>query len=476
MATAPRNVDEIIESMGETFEDIDPTIDVAKGPLGVLIYATATELSATETQAAYLTTVYQLENTEDIDDDDIEALGNNYSLDPNVGELADAVVTFYRESRPIAGEVYVIPQGALVGTEDQRYTFITTDDIVMDGNNPDIYYNPTERRYEVRGEVEAVSIGDDFNLPPETITSIISGVNDFDGVTNFEAALGGFDPLDRTSFRNLIWNNLQALDTDLTGRLVTTILDYDVAATDVALVSSSEFELFERQAYVNGRTAYDVYVITDTLGNELQTFTALGGELSIPLDKPPVQSVQYVMVDGERATFTFTPDSAQAFRNSPRANDRVTLSTALQPGQTVEIKYFNYEGIVDANTALQGRGKPFGNDVLVRLGYAVPVFVQARAVATSAEDQDAVNVAIQEYTEFYFNDPISPSATRKRFGATLDPRDYQDTVLAAVPGLSTFTVLVFARLDEGVQDVSPIEFDGRTEYPVLSPGSIFSAQ
>jgi len=476
MATSPRGVDEIIEALNNTFDDVDPTIDVSKGPIAVLNYATAIELSRTEQQAAYLGTVYQLENADEIDEDDIEALGNNYALDPNVGSLADAIVTFYRESRPEVGQSYPVPEGALVGTDDERYTFITIADAIMSGDSAAIYYNPTERRYELRVEVEAISIGDDFNLPPGTITSILSGVTDFDGVTNDEAAFGGLDPIDRTSFRNLIWNNLQALDSDLAGRLLTTVYEYDVGATDIGMVSSADFDTFERQAYVNGRTAYDIYVITDTLGPELQTFTALGGELSILIEKPPVQSVQYVMVDGARTTFQFLPDSARAFRGSPRADDRVTLINPLQPGQTVEIQYFNYDGIVRANAALQGGQRPFGNDVLVRLAFSVPIFISARMTATSADDQGEVQAAVLDFTEAYLNDPASPSATRRLLVTILDPADYQQQVLASVPGISTFNVLQFLRLDEGVQDLSVIELDGRTEYPVLSPGFNFVVQ
>jgi len=476
MSTSPRDVDEIIEAMNNTFDEIDPTIDVAKGPLGVLIYATAIELSRTEQQAAYLSTVYQLEKAEDIDADDIEALGNNYSLDPNVGNLADAVVTFYRGSRPESGQSYVVPEGSLVGTDDARYTFITTTDTVMNGDNPDIYYNPTERRYEIRVEVEAISIGDDFNLPSDTITSILSGVTDFDGVTNTEAALGGQDPIDSIAFRNLIWNNLQALNADLAGRLITTVSEYDSGVTDVGIVSSSELDLFERQAYIQGRTALDIYVITDTISPELQTFTSLGGEIFFPIDNPPVQSVRYVMVDGERAAFQFIPDSVRAFRGSPRANDRVKLTEVLQPGQTVEIQYFNYQGIIDSYNALQGAQKPFGNDVLVRLAFAVPIFVAARITAASAEDQTAVQAEVLDFTDSYFRDPVSPSATRRLFVDRLDPADYQQQVLASVAGISTFTVLSFVRLDVGVQDLSVIELDGKTEYPVLSPGFNFEVQ
>jgi hypothetical protein len=473
MANAPRDLDEILSSYYTTWNDIDPTIDISKGPVASLVFATAQELSRLEAQAAYLSSVYQLENVEDMDEDDLSALGNNYSLDPDIGSLATATVTFYRESRPIYGETYIIYEGTLVGSEDGRYTFVTVKDTLMSGSNADIYYNPDARRYEITCAVEAVSVGDDFNIPEDGINSILTDVSDFDGVTNRYPARGGLDPLDKLQFRNIIWNNIQALDSDFAGRIISVLLDQDPAGvTDVRLVSSAEFTVFERLSLVGGRTAYDMYVITDAIDTALQTTTALGGETTITLDNPPVQSVQYVFVDGQAVTFTFVRDTNPTVRNSPLANDHVELVTPLQPGQTVEITYYNYQNLWNTNDLLQRRAKPFGNDVLVRLAYAIPVFIAARMTTNSAEDREAVKAAVQDYTEYYLRNPGAPSSTRQVFVSSLDPADYQQAVLRDVTGVSTFTVTMFARLDNAVQDVAILGFDDKTEYPILAPGFI----
>ena len=110
----------------------------------------------------------------------------------------------------------------------------------------------------------------------------------------------------------------------------------------------------------------------------------------------------------------------------------------------------------------------------MRLGYSVPVFIAARLTVTSADDRESVISSIQDYTDAYLGDPDSPSITRKRFVSILDPRHYQDSVMQSISGVSTFVVTSFARLDNAVQDVAVLEFDGKTEYPILAPGIIAS--
>jgi len=471
MAVSPRSVEEIVESMGDTMDGIDPTIDTTKGPIAVLLYAFSAELTRAEQMAGYLSILYNLEQAEDIDDDDVENIGNNYGLDPDVGRLADVIITYYRLSRPEEGLSYKVYEGDLVGSEDGRFIFAVTEDVTMDGDNADVYFNADEQRYEINVPAQSVSVGDDFNLTEGTINTLFTPSADFDGATNPDPAQNGEDPLSKMEFRNIVWNNLQALDSDMAGNLIQTVLDADpVGIKDVRLLGSTDYANFERLSVTRGRTAYDIYVITDTITPEVMTYTALGGETVIPIENSPVQSVQYVNVDGVPVPFAFLPDLRKEYRRSPRADDRVELTgDDLQPGQIVEVKYFYYSKINDAQTQIEGGQKPFGNDVLTRLAYPIPVFIAAKLLTDAAEDRDRVEANILDFTDSYMKDPVSPSPTRVVFPDTMDPRDYEDQVESTIPGVASFNVINFNRLDNAVRDVAVIEFNGVNEYAVLSP-------
>jgi len=475
MASAPREVEEILRSFQQTFEDIDPTIDITKGPLAVLLYAASEEVSRIEAQVAYLQTMYRLEASDELENDDIDALGRNYGLDPDVGDVSVATVTLFRESRPDEGEAYVVRDGDLVGTTDGRFVFAVVSDASMSGDTPDIYFNADQRRYEISVRAEAVSVGEDFNLPSGTINAFISDIPDFDGVTNYSQAKRGNDPLDKVQFRTLIWNTIQGIDKDIVGNLINTVYDSDPTGfSDVRLVSSSDVVTFERLKDINGKMGYDIYTITDEIVDWLYSFTANGGETSILLDRAPVANVQYVMVDGVQVLFNFASDQSQTVRRSARAKDRVVLSDPLQAGQTVEIKYYYHENVYTANSLLQGRATPFGTDVLVRLGYGIPVFIAAELSTLTADDRDSVINDIQDFTEAYLNDPRSPSSTRRLFGQSLNPRDYQESVLRSVSGIAKYIVTDFNRADTATSDIEQISFDGMTEYPILSPNFVVS--
>jgi len=471
MATVPRETQDILFSMQETFQNIDPTIDILKGPFAVFTFIAAEELSRTETQAAYLQTIYQLENAENLDDDDIDALGRNYGIDPDVGDLANVVVTLWRNSRPEAGTLYTAYEGDMVGTEDGRYTFAITQDRTMEGDNADIYYNPDTKRYEINVQAEAISIGEDFNLPEGVITTLLSELEDFDGVTNTEPAYGGNDPLDKVQFRALLWNTVQGIDQDLAGNLIAQVQGSDPSGiTDIRMISSSEFELFERLNHLNGKTGYDVYVITDETVEDVMQYTALGREQSVTIDQPPVAAVNSVIIDGSPAAFQFIQDTDPVRRSSPNARDRVFLNgLSLEAGQTVEIRYFYYKNIYDAQQSFTNRAMPFGTDVLVRRGYPIPVQIEAELVTTSVEDREEVINEIIDYTESYLRDPLAPTQYRRLFVHGLDPRDYQEAVLTSVAGVSRYNVTIFNRIDTATTDIELIIFNGRNEFPVLHP-------
>lgn len=470
MAITPRSVDDILESLRQTRQQVDPIADSNKGPMSVILYCYANELARVEQHASYLSSIYQLELADELPREDLENLGRNYGKDPNVGQPATVTVTVYMYSRPAADATYTLAEGTLVSTVDGRYIFATVRPVTMNGASADLYYNADTQRYEVSVLAEATAVGDDYNLPEGTLTAFIGNVPDFDGVTNNKPASNGSDPLSPIQFRNVIWDSMQGLNEDIGGNIIATIYEVNPAAFDsISFVPSFDYKNFKRLKYMNGKLGYDVYLISDLFLDDIITGSAIGGETDIVLQKKPVLGVEYVTVDGQPVPFAFVQDRTSPYSGSPLGFDKVTLSTALLPAQSYEIRYYYYSLVYDAWEALRWKYFPFQTDVLCRRANAIPVFVRARMTTTSLVDRDTVVNDIRLFTESYFRDPSTVSSAQRTFVQALDPYDYQESVVRAVNGIATFALTDFVRIDKALMDIETITFDGMTEYPLLSP-------
>ena len=468
--TTPRDTDTILDDMDTTTRLVDPGIDTRKGPLSVMYYSHAVELSKTESLSSYLQQVWQLAQADELEDDDIFQLGLNYGLDANVGTLSKVIVHFFRFSRPADDETITAEAGTQIGTDDQRFIFATTEDAEMDGSIADVFFNAEEQRYELAVEAEAISVGLDYDLPPTTLNTIITPAEGFDGVVNKTAAIGGGDPVDKERFRNIIWDRLQGINTSISGFLISTIQDVDPGGfDDISIVTSSEFDTFRRLTTITAKMGYDIYLITDKIAQGLQTGSAQGGETFLVPEKRPIQIVQSVVVDGVSVPFVLDLDTNPSTRGSPRSNDRIVLQDPLLPAQTFEVRYFYFKQIFDSQSILEGRDVPFGSDVLVRLADQIDIRIEGRIKAFTTSDRSEVVTALQAFTEAFFRDPENPSTSFRRFIGELDPAVYQSAAEQLVNGLQEFQITAFARLDSAFLDVEVVTFDGKTEYPVLHP-------
>jgi len=475
MAYSPRDIDALLTALNNSMRLLDPSLDVKKGPLAVLLYAVANAQAETESFSSYLQQLYQLSDPSLISDEDMFELALNFGKDPNVARLSRVTVYFYRNTRPEAGEFYDVIEGTQVSTDDSRFNFTVVEGNSMNGDLADSYYNADRGRYEIPAICEAVAVGTDYDLPPNTITTIQTVQEDFDGCVNLDYAKNGDDPPDKYQIRDIIWTALQGTNASTAAQLETIINDISpTGVDDYTLVPSTAFETYKRLGNTTSKLGYDIYLITDSVQETFERGTALGGETFLALDKAPVLSVVYVAVDGATVPFSFTADTSDAWSGTPRANDRVQLSTALQPGQTYEIRYLYYDVVYDVNDALQGRIKVFGSDTLVRLAGTVDIYIAGELSSFATTDSDAVADDIRTFTEGYLRNPANPSQAYQTFVTDLDPYDYQQSVEANVDGVRNFRLTRFARLDNAVQAIEYITLDGSTEYPVLSLDSVFA--
>jgi hypothetical protein len=456
--------------MDETYREVDPAIDSRKGPVAVINYGVANELARTEDTADYLRSVYQLANPEILEDDDIVQLGLNYGKDPNIGRATRVLVFLYMLSRPEPTITYTAEVGTLVSSQDGRFVYALLDEATIEGDFADVYFNAEFNRYEVGVLAEAIAVGVDYNLPPFTVNTFATPIDSFDGVENKDYATGGSDPIDRTQFRNVIWDALRGIGSDLAGSIVNLISDLDPTGfDDISLVPSTDYEHFVRESVLHSKLGYDVYLISNSIRETIQSGFTQGGETSLPLEKKPVLGVRLVTVNGIEVPFSLDSDTNPEYKGSPLADDRVTFTTPLPPAQAYDIRYIYYDFVFDSNEILQDRSRPFETDVLVRRANPVEVIIVAELKSSSTSELEDLINEIRAFTIQYLRDPAAPAAQVATFYELLDPVDYEGSVETAVNGVTDFRLQRFARIDRAFMDIDVVYFDGLTEYPVLSP-------
>lgn len=464
-----RDLDTILDDTEQTSLAIAPNMDVQKGPPAVIYYTMSQQLAQAEQFAAYLKSLYQTDDAELIDDEDIFQLGLNFGKDPNLARASEVKLYFYRYSRPPVGEIPTVPIGAIASSDDGRYNFITTTEGPMNGDVADVYFNADKKWYEIPVSAEAVEVGTDYDLPPETINTLSDALSDFDGVINYDYAKRGTDPLDKNQFLGVIQSAQQGLDRDLAGNIVANLNDINAQGyDDISIVSSTDYDLFVRNGHLSKKIGYDVYLITDSVADDILTGTAAGGEMYLDLPKRPVLSVRYVVVDGTEVAFSLDLDLDPVYADSPLSGDRVTLATPLQPAQTYQVAYQYYDMVYDGYQSMQGRFRPFESDVLVRRASDVQMYVAASLQEITTADRDDVVNDIRAFTEGYFRSPDNPATSQRTFVTSLNPLDYQRAVEQTVDGVQQFKLSRFARMDRAYLDIEVAVFDGATEYPVLA--------
>lgn len=466
----PRDVEEIFRSMDETYREVDPAIDSRKGPVAVMNYGVAIELARTEDTADYLRSVYQLANPELLEDDDIVQIGLNYGKDPNIGRASRVLVFLFKLSRPEPSTTYTAEVGTLVSSQDGRFVYSLLDEATMEGDFADVYLNPEDNRYEVGVLAEAIAVGVDYNVPPFTVNSFSTPIDSFDGVENKDYATGGSDPIDKTRFRDVIWDALRGIGSDLAGSIINIVSDVDPTGfDDISLVPSTDYENFMRQSVLHSKLGYDIYLISNSIRETIQSGFTQGGEMSLPLEKKPVLAVRLVTVNGIEVAFSLDSDTNPEYEGSPLADDKVTFTTPLPPAQAYVIRYIYYDFVFDTNEVLQDRARPFETDTLVRRANPVEVIIIAELKSVSTSEQEDLINEIRAFTIQYLRDPGAPAAQQSSFYELLDPVDYEGSVETAISGVTDFRLQRFARLDRAFMDIDVVYFDGLTEYPVLSP-------
>ncbi|NIV34280.1 MAG: hypothetical protein GWN58_33935 [Anaerolineae bacterium] len=457
-----RDQDDVLTSMQETVEEIDPTIDVRKGP----IYESALvpwskEVSDTEVKVDHLGDFFQLEQLDNLSEEEIEQVGRNFGQEVAQGTPSQGFLLFYTHEAPSSD--ITIPTGTLVSTEDSEYVYQTTDEASFSASNIAAFYNAENRRYELTIPGEAVERGSDYDAKEGRIKVMLSPISGITGVVNSTDFEGGTADQTTTEFaddlRDLPLGNslgtpggLQAVALRVAGGVI----------QDSAVVSSADTDLYERYNLTGMRMGIDLYIIGSRLGPTTYSYTTVGTETRVVLDKQPVMAITSVLVNGAAVSYTFQQDTDPNRRGSSYAQDAIVLETAPGPGKDVFVQY-TYNLLMEQlqSEVTANDTNLFKTNILVREGKKVTCEVIASIASYGAGNR---KTDVEEMTQDFFMDPTFLSS-RQTFPLELDPGDYREALeqrLSIVFG----SIVKFNRPDRATADVQTIIF-AENEYPEL---------
>lgn len=160
-------------------------------------------------------------------DQQFDKLAANRGIIRNTPSRARGYVTFYTKIKP-SNDIRIYSGMTLISNEDanlgiESTSFRTVGTNIIDSKNTSYYYNPTEQRYEVRVEVEAILSGTLGNIPAGFITSS-DALGPAIRVINETAIYGGSDVETNQHLADRIKLSNVSLDTGTPGGYTDTVL------------------------------------------------------------------------------------------------------------------------------------------------------------------------------------------------------------------------------------------------------------
>ncbi len=447
-----RSVEDVQTSIQQSLETADPTIESRSGPVyNIMLQPVSNEIAKIEAEQERVGGMYSLQFQEVATEEETEALAANFGIQKAPGTKASSVVFFFRYTRPT--EPAQVRRGTLVGNLDGTLQYIVQEDAVIDPGNADAFLNSARRVFEVAVNVEAVSPGEQFNIPAFRINSLVTPNVDFDGVENRAPAEGGSEEETQESEVDRIRERFAGLNTgSIDGVRFVASDSFPELIQDVAVIQPAS-ELFRRVILTPG---IDVYIAGSNFETVRQSYVAIGGETQIQIASPPSASSSLVLtINGVINSDAVIVKDTGSEANTIRANEFVLLSAPLESGDVIAFSYSFNRLILDIQDiyepATAGDSLLFGTDILVYEAVDVPITVQMTIRVTSSFDVPRTADQVQNV--------ISDLVEQNVFGITLFPEVVQQTILSTVQGVSSLTLSQFRRTDTSLRDVEIIELE-----------------
>jgi len=458
-----RTLRQIEQSLADSIENQDPSIDTLKGPIfDLFIRPQAAQLRAVELLYDDLSRRFSLDYVLSQNVEVLQLYGANHGLRRSQGRAARGNVTFFTFSPPSSDEVLVIPAGTVVSTSDPSISFRTLRDAFILGSSLGSFFNASTRRYEVRAPVEALGAGSLFEVPPNRISRIQTNVEGIDGVVNRERISGSteFESISRFGARiRAKFNGLALGSGDGLSQL---IRQFDTSSiNDVQMIFSSDTDNFRRRTR---RSSWDIYLIGSTTETAEVTYVGNASQRTFSLPLAPVVEVISTRIGNVSTGFRFLPDTTFQYRSSTQANDRVELDVIPGVNESVTITYVYDKLVRDTQDYVNRIGvELYRSDILIRKAIPIPIRVRVLIqILSSFDETDATAAAFSTISSF---------VNREEFVGILFANDLRSRLSSDVAGVSNISILEFTRDLTGTIPVETIEFRP-FEYPQTSDSLI----
>lgn len=387
-----KSLSEIIESLKNFIKEKNPNFNVSEGTVlnDIVINVPAQEISNLYNETNNLLNKL-LFNPSSFTTSELDAFGSSIGVYRKIGSPSSGFVTF-RAHGDLSSSI-IIPAGTIVGcSKNSIYssiTFILKDQVTITQSD----YNAISGFYEKKGYVECTTIGSIGNIPPNTISVIISIIDSrVIGVFNEESFSGGSDIENDESYFTRLKGAL------LGGSIVGTLphIEFLIRSHPSILINDYSIYLPEKVERNSFGGSIDIYVISPQETQITESLYINGNEGTFPTNRPIKKVIQ--VPNG----VSYSIDTTSNYRKSPLEYSRFYSVT---PG-TYSITYTYNQNIKLLNDWMnKEENKPLILDILVREAFEVylkiDVIVKIKPGFSFLEVREALLTNLRSFINSY---------------------------------------------------------------------------
>lgn len=437
-----------IEGFQNRYATIDPSIDAYGGPIYDWIIDPISEIIAeTEERQDHTDKLASADFSAAADEEELERMAATVGAGKLQGKAATGYVYMGSRSQPVVD--VTIPKGSMVSTTDGKYVFQTLESKSLLVATVFSLYNPTKRTFEVKIPVEAIAVGEAYNLPPYRIKKIVSPITGIDFVENREYMRYGTDLGGTEDLEEKARNKLVGQEKNSPAGIAAAVTAAFENVNSVATITSADYDLFRRAISGPG---IDFYYSGEEETEVVEEYTAVGGEVAIYPTYKPILSVTSVTINGLATSYTLELDDNPATMGSSVDSSRILFASALAPADLVTLRY-DYDSLAESITDQFGGSLNsfFGTDVLFRRSIKKNPYIQLEAKADSGFDPFSLKTSIETYIREFFETYVH--------GEVYYPLDFKDYIKSNVVGIApnSLVLVKFNLYGRAMLDIEPIE-------------------
>lgn len=405
--------------------------------------------------ADYIDVIFSLQFVDELinlPEQDVDNYMANFNLTRLIGNAATGVVTLfaYTWNTGVTKTVNsgdrvkgVDTEGDLIYQASDTYNFLWADRLN--------YYNFTENRYEFSINVEAIEVGERYNVGSYVINVFVDTFTGFQGVFNSDVTDGGAEVETNQEFVDRYNQALIGDGIGILGWYPKVVSDGGFAYDDIKVVGAGDAAMV-RDCGVGGKV--DVYVKAATdLIDTTQVLSSFPYNVLIPLDNQPAYEIDEVatlasVLGGSGVNIEFVYDVE--YKEGANSIDEVTgvkiTYTTVPTSITV---YYNYnKKIVDIQDLFGDDNKIVSIDILIKSGESVGIDLGMEIRLYGGYDFDTVKTEItNEMTNYLDN---------LGFGQRIEQADLV-YVIKGVEGVDNVNLPLSKLALEGESGVSDIQ-------------------